>query len=49
MRQQPEHWKGDSMGVAEWFSDFCGTLRIGDGQRFLFAYRTSRITKALNA
>lgn len=37
------------MGVAEWFSDFCGTLRMGEGQRSSFAYRTSRITKAVNA
>lgn len=37
------------MGVAEWFSDFCGTLRMGNEQRSSFAYRTSRITKSVNA
>lgn len=36
------------MGVAEWFSDFCGALRIKNEQRTSFAYRTSRITKAVN-
>lgn len=37
------------MGVANWFSEFCGTLRMGKEQRSSFAYRTSRITKAVNA
>ena len=36
------------MGIADWFSDFCSALCIGAGQRSSFAYRTARITKALN-
>lgn len=36
------------MGVGEWFSDFCSTLRIGTEQRDSFAYRSGRIARVLN-
>lgn len=36
------------MGVAEWFSSFCGGLRIAQDKRSSLAYRTGRITKVLN-
>jgi len=36
------------MGVGEWFSDFCSTLRIGTDRRDSFAYRSGRITRVLN-
>lgn len=37
------------MGVGEWFSDFCGAVRIDANKRASFAYRTGRITRVLNA
>lgn len=37
------------MGVGVWFSDFCSNLQMGSDQRSSFAYRTARITKAVNA
>ncbi|WP_175866731.1 nucleotidyltransferase [Burkholderia contaminans] len=36
------------MGVGEWFSDFCGTLRISGDKRTSIAYRTGRIVGQLN-
>lgn len=36
------------MGVGEWFSDFCGELRISTDLRNSFAYRTGRIVGQLN-
>ncbi|WP_349742943.1 SMODS domain-containing nucleotidyltransferase [Roseateles cavernae] len=36
------------MGVGEWFSDFCGNLRIGADQRSTIAGRTKRIVAQLN-
>lgn len=36
------------MAVGEWFSDFCGLLRIDATKRNSFSYRTGRITKTLN-
>ncbi len=36
------------MGVAEWFSDFCRHLRLDADKRSALAYRTGRITKAVN-
>jgi tRNA nucleotidyltransferase (CCA-adding enzyme) len=36
------------MGVADWFSQFCGALRMGADQRGTLAYRTGRIAKAVN-
>ncbi|MDI1258296.1 nucleotidyltransferase [Aquabacterium sp.] len=36
------------MGVGEWFSDFCGNIRIDLKKRQSFGYRTGRITKVLN-
>ncbi|HKR40315.1 MAG TPA: hypothetical protein VJU59_11660 [Paraburkholderia sp.] len=37
------------MGVGEWFSDFCGNLRIGKNKRESIAYRTGRIVGQLNS
>ncbi len=37
------------MGVAEWFSQFCATLRMDQTKRSSLATRTGRITKAVNA
>lgn len=36
------------MGVADWFSTFCGTLRLSSDRRSSLGYRTGRITKAVN-
>ncbi|MGK8195277.1 SMODS domain-containing nucleotidyltransferase [Burkholderia cepacia] len=36
------------MGVGEWFSDFCGALRISGDKRKSIAYRTGRIVGQLN-
>lgn len=36
------------MGVGEWFTEFCGALAICKEKRMSLAYRTGRITKALN-
>lgn len=36
------------MGVAEWFSEFCGALRLDADKRASLSYRTGRITKAVN-
>ena len=36
------------MGVAEWFSTFCGTLRLDSDKRSTLGYRTGRITRAVN-
>lgn len=36
------------MGVGEWFSDFCGKLRLDSTKRSSLGYRTGRITKAVN-
>ncbi|OYY94436.1 MAG: nucleotidyltransferase [Hydrogenophilales bacterium 28-61-23] len=36
------------MGVADWFSAFCTSIRIGTDLRSSIAYRTKRITKQLN-
>jgi predicted nucleotidyltransferase len=36
------------MGVGEWFSTFCGTLRLDIDKRSSLSYRTSRITRAVN-
>lgn len=36
------------MGVAEWFSQFCGTLRMDQPKRSSLAARTGRITRAVN-
>lgn len=36
------------MGVGEWFSQFCSALRMGAEQRSSLAYRTGRITRAIN-
>lgn len=36
------------MGVGEWFSEFCGRLVLDQARRSSLAYRTSRITRALN-
>lgn len=36
------------MGEGEWFSSFCSALRLGVTLRSSLAYRTSRITKAVN-
>lgn len=37
------------MGVGEWFATFCSSLRMGPELRGSLAYRTARITKAVNA
>jgi hypothetical protein len=36
------------MGVGDWFSTFCVSLRMGSEMRSSLAYRTGRITKAVN-
>ena len=36
------------MGVGEWFSEFCAALRISPELRSSLAYRTGRITNAVN-
>lgn len=36
------------MSVGDWFSTFCAALRMGSEQRSSLAYRTRRITKAVN-
>ena len=36
------------MGVGEWFLSFCGSLRMSAYKRSSLAYRTGRITKAVN-
>lgn len=36
------------MGEGEWFSNFCGALRVGAALRSSLAYRTGRLTKAVN-
>jgi hypothetical protein len=36
------------MGVGEWFSDFCGALRIVGDKRSSIGYRTGRIVSQLN-
>lgn len=36
------------MGEGEWFSNFCSALRVGVALRSSLAYRTGRITKAVN-
>lgn len=41
--------KGKKMGVGEWFSEFCGGLRLSAAARSGFASRTARITKAVNS
>ncbi len=42
---QQRQW---NMGVGEWFSGFCGSLRINGEQRASIAYRTARIVGRLN-
>lgn len=37
------------MGVGDWFSNFCSSIRISPDKRASFGYRTGRITKVLNA
>lgn len=37
------------MGVGEWFSDFCNSLRISSDKRSSVAYRTGRIVGRLNS
>ncbi|NYH24229.1 SMODS domain-containing nucleotidyltransferase [Paraburkholderia bryophila] len=37
------------MGVGEWFSDFCKSLRISSDKHSSVAYRTGRIVGRLNA
>lgn len=36
------------MGVGDWFSSFCGALRLDSNKRSSLGYRTGRITKAVN-
>ena len=36
------------MGVGEWFSVFCSSLRMGADQRSNLAYRTGRIARSVN-
>jgi Second Messenger Oligonucleotide or Dinucleotide Synthetase domain len=36
------------MGVGDWFFSFCDKVKLGQGQRSLFATRTARITRVLN-
>jgi len=36
------------MGVGEWFSQFCTSLRMSPDQRASLAYRTGRITRTIN-
>jgi hypothetical protein len=36
------------MGVGEWFNDFCCSLRLSADKRSSLAYRTGRITRAVN-
>lgn len=37
------------MGVGDWFSQFCAGLRMSTDKRSSLAYRTARITKAVNS
>lgn len=43
----PATW-GIRMGVGDWFSTFCISLRMDSAKRSSLAYRTGRITKAVN-
>lgn len=36
------------MGVGDWFTGFCGALRLDNDKRSSLGYRTGRITKAVN-